>query len=406
MRDALRVGIAGLSTAATWALREASQLPYIRFTAAADLRADALDRFAEEFGAEVFDDVEAMCRSSNVDAVLVGTPPELRPEHVKIAARCGKHVIVEKPMALSVAEAEKMNEVAEQCGVQLLCGHTHYFDGPLQKMAEMVQGGTLGNLNMVNTLNFNEFIFRPNSAHDLALSHGILFNQTVHQVDLVRLIGGGMVRSLRATVGKWEPARPFESGYVCYLEFEDGTPATMVYAGSGFFDVAELVWGIGESGTPRNLEAGIRARNAFGAMDASTREQDLEAMKDKVRYGPAVPSAASHARWAGPASLAPPENHQPFFGLTIVSCERGDIRQSPDGLFVYSAQGKSEVRLPAAIGQRQLEFRELYEAVTNNRPVAHGGRWGQATLEVCLAMMESASERKEVRLAHQVPVEA
>jgi phthalate 4,5-cis-dihydrodiol dehydrogenase len=140
-------------------------------------------------------------------------------------------------------------------------------------------------------------------------------------------------------------------------------------------------------------------------MDPSTREQTLEAMKDGVRYGPdgLASGAATHARWDGSAER-PPAKHQPFFGLTVVSCEKGDIRQSPDGLFVYGERGKTEVSLPPSIGQRQLEFLELYDAITNNRPVAHNGRWGQATLEVCLAMIQSASEHKEVHLSHQVPI--
>jgi phthalate 4,5-cis-dihydrodiol dehydrogenase len=47
---------------------------------------------------------------------------------------------------------------------------------------------------------------------------------------------------------------------------------------------------------------------------------------------------------------------------------------------------------------------EIYEAVVNNRPLFHDGRWGMATLEVCLAMMQSAKERKEIMLTHQRPV--
>jgi phthalate 4,5-cis-dihydrodiol dehydrogenase len=79
MPEVLKLEIAGLSTAATWALREIVGLPYIQITAAADLRKEALNRFREEFKAEVYLDVEEMCRSANVDVVLVGTPPDLRP---------------------------------------------------------------------------------------------------------------------------------------------------------------------------------------------------------------------------------------------------------------------------------------------------------------------------------------
>ena len=51
----------------------------------------------------------------------------------------------------------------------------------------------------------------------------------------------------------------------------------------------------------------------------------------------------------------------------------------------------------------EAEVEELYDAVVNGRPVFHDGRWGEATLEVCLAILESSEQRKEIFLSHQVP---
>ena len=94
---------------------------------------------------------------------------------------------------------------------------------------------------------------------------------------------------------------------------------------------------------------------------------------------------------------------QPFFGFTMVSCEKGDVRQTPDGLLIYGETEQREVSLPAGARGREAEVEELYNAVVHKRPVFHDGRWGAATLEVCLAMLESAKERKEIFLSHQVP---
>jgi len=75
---------------------------------------------------------------------------------------------------------------------------------------------------------------------------------------------------------------------------------------------------------------------------------------------------------------------------------------------VYDDEGLHEVDLTTdqGVGQRRAELQELYDAVVLNKPVFHDGRWGMATLEVCLALMESARERKEIMLTHQVPVAA
>ena len=87
-----------------------------------------------------------------------------------------------------------------------------------------------------------------------------------------------------------------------------------------------------------------------------------------------------------------------------MSCERGDIRQTPDGLFIYGESEKREITLPAGRRRgREAEIEELYDAVVHGRPVFHDGRWGEATLEVCLAMIESAEKRREIFLSHQVP---
>lgn len=384
--------MAGLGVASTQILPVVSKLPYIQVTAAADVRQDALTKFRKEYDAEVFTSFEEMCKSPNVDFVYIATPNELHARHVITAAEHGKHAIVEKPMALSIEECEAMNRAAEKNGVRLLCGHTHSFDPPIRKMREIVRGGELGRLRMVHSWNYNEFMYRPRMKRELATSRGVVLNQGPHHVDIVRLIGGGMVRSVRAMSGIWDKARVHEGSYVCYLEFEDGTPATLVYSGYGFFDTAELFWWIGEGGQPRDPETNLKVREKIRG--ARTAEEE-ESLKEEMRYGGRREGEYSHA-WGG-------ERRQPFFGFTLASCEKGDIRQSPHGLIVYGENQKREVAVPAGRRGREAEAEELYQAVVNRRPVFHDGRWGEATLEVCLAMLESAKERKEVFLSHQVP---
>jgi phthalate 4,5-cis-dihydrodiol dehydrogenase len=193
--------------------------------------------------------------------------------------------------------------------------------------------------------------------------------------------------------GIWDPARKYEGSYVCYLEFEEGVPATLVYNGYGHFDTAELFWWVGEGGQPRDPDLNVKVKRRLKGISTSEEE---EALKEQMRYGGRREGEFSH--WSPGA-----ERHQPFFGLTLVSCEKGDIRQSPDGLLVYGDEGKREIVLPPGSKGREAEVEELYQAVVHNRPVFHDGRWGEATLEVCLAIMKSAEERREILLSHQVP---
>jgi phthalate 4,5-cis-dihydrodiol dehydrogenase len=392
MNEILRLGIAGLGVASTQILPPVSRLPFIRITAAADLRADAVAKFREQYQAEGYERVEDLCASPNVDCVYIATPNRLHAEHAITAARQKKHVIVEKPMAMTLSECDAMNEAAERHGVKLLCGHTHSFDPPVRKIREIVKSGELGKLRMIHSWNYNEFMYRPRMKHELAMTRGVVLNQGPHHVDVVRLIGGGMVRSVRAMTGIWDKAREWEGSYTCYLEFADGTPATLVYSGYGFFDTAELFDWVGEGGQPRAPDTNLEARKKLRGVRSPEEEEQL---KEGMRYGARREGEFSHV-WTG-------EHKQPFFGFTLVSCERGDIRQTPGGLRIYGESARREIALPPGKRGREAEVEELYDAVVKGRPAFHDGRWGAATLEVCLAMLDSARERKEILLSRQVP---
>ena len=387
----LRLGIAGLGVASTQILPPLAKLPFVKITAAADTRADALAKFRQAYDGEGYPSVEDLCRSANVDAVYIATPNALHAEHAITAAKHGKHIIVEKPMAMTLAECDAMNEAAEKHGVKLLCGHTHSFDPPIRKIREIVNSGELGRVRMINTWNFNEFMYRPRMRHELALSRGVVLNQGPHHVDIVRLIGGGLVRSVRAMTGVWDKARGWEGSYTCYIEFTDGTPATLVYSGYGFFDTAELFEWVGEGGQYRDPKTNLNVRKRLREVRSPEEEEQL---KEAMRFGGAREGEYSHV-WSG-------ARKQPFFGMTLVSCEKGDIRQTPDGLRIYGEGEQREIFLPAGSRGREAEVEELYNAVAHGRPVFHDGRWGAATLEVCLAMLESADKRAEIMLSHQI----
>jgi len=191
LTQVLRLGIAGLGVASTQILPPIAMLPFIKITGAADRRADALAKFREQYRAEAFGSVEELCASPKVDAVYIATPNSLHAEHAMTAAKHKKHIIVEKPMAMTLAECDAMNEAADKYGVKLLCGHTHSFDPPIRKIREIVKGGELGKLCMIHTWNYNEFMYRPRMKHELAMTRGVVLNQGPHHVDVVRLIGGG-----------------------------------------------------------------------------------------------------------------------------------------------------------------------------------------------------------------------
>jgi phthalate 4,5-cis-dihydrodiol dehydrogenase len=396
-QNTLRLGFVGLGQAAQHIiaeLRQAQESPW-KIAAAADPRAHARDAFAREFGGPVFADAADLCRLSDVDAVYIATPPWLHRAHVEIAAECGKHIICEKPMALSIADCDAMVAAAKRHGIMLMAGHTHSFDAPVRKIEELVAGGKVGNLHAINSWNCNEFQHRSRLTAELEATRGPILNQGPHQIDIVRQIGGGLVRSVRAQTIMDGISR-VEGGYVAWLDFESGVPATLVYDGRSLFDTAELFGWLGESGQARDPGLARKRRTTYreiASLPEEAREARLEAEKEQGRYGA---GAVHDARGIdGPLQ-------QPFFGLLLVHCEEATIRQSPDGLYLYTDKGREELKLAREARGRMAELAELHASITSGRPPFHDGAWGTATLEVCFAIMESAAKRADISMTRQV----
>ena len=255
MEPTLRVGLAGLGSVSRTILYNIQNIENVQLTAVADVRQEPRDRAKAQYGVETYDSVEAMCESPNVDAVWVCTPNLFHTEHTIIAAEHGKNVICEKPMAITLEQAQEMVDVVDRTGVRYVQGHSKIFDPPIRRMREIVSSGEMGRLIQLNNWTYKPWVSgqpRLDTEVDYRIGGGSLYRQGPHQTDVVRGIGGGMVKSVRATVGRHNPDFPMAEGnFSAFLEFEDGAVATMAFNGYGYLDITELTWGIGEGGQMR-----------------------------------------------------------------------------------------------------------------------------------------------------------
>ena len=379
------IGMAGLGAAGRAFIPAILSDSTFKLVAVADPNPEARAGANAEHGLEGYATLEAMLHHSKLDAVYIATPTELHPEHVALACAAGKHVLVEKPMAVTLDQARAMIAAAERAGVMLVVGHSHSYDMPIRRMREIIAGGTLGRVRMVNTWCYTDWIYRPRRPEELDIlkGGGVTFRQGAHQFDILRLLCGGMTRSVKARTFDWDPRRPCIGAHVAYLDFEDGAAATAVYNGYGNFSTMDLCFDISEWGFQQSPESRKSARRSL----PGTLEDELRAKQ--LRAANAIPGSAPN---------------QPFFGMTLVSCERGDIRQSPRGLFVYSDQGQVEIELASNHSPRALVMAEFHDAITGRAPALHDGRWGLANLEVCAAAIASSLSGREVMLSEQTPV--
>ena len=382
----LGLGIAGLGMAGAVMVRAAAGHSGVRLCAAADPHEAPRLAFARDFNARACADIAELCADPAVDIVYIATPHQFHAAHAALAAGAGKHIILEKPMALTLADCDAIVAAVEAANVHLIVGHTHAFDPAVREMRRIVASGELGALGMIAAWNYTNFLYRPRRPEELDTTKGggILFNQVPHQIDMARAIGGGRLVSVRAQATAFDPARPTEGSAIAFLQFESGAAASLVYSGYDFFDSDELHFWIGERGASKLADQHGAARRALAGRVA----EETRLRVERFAYG---------------ADAGPSPTRQPHFGVMIVTCARGEMRASADGLFIYDADGKREVALPqsASMPGRSEVLDDMIAAIRTGQKPLHDARWGKANVEVTLAILQSARERREVMLKHQ-----
>ena len=380
----IAIGIAGMGAAGQAFIPALQRHAGFDWVALADPAKPVRERLQREHGVAGYASVAELLRHPGLAVVYLATPTALHAEQVIQVAAAGKHVLVEKPMAITLAEARGMVAAAERAGVVLLVGHSHSYDAPIARMRELIDAGELGRVRMVNTWCFSDWLYRPRRADELITSQGggVTFRQGAHQFDVIRLLCGGRARSVRAKTFDWNPLRRAIGAHIAFVDFEDGPAATAVYNGYGGLSSMDLCFDISEWGLHQPLA--LRQRRAV-PVAGMTADEELHAKQARAQ--------------GAIASQAP---YQPFFGLTVVSCEHGDIRQSPTGLLVDSRGEQRVIDVALDRSPRELVLDELHAALRTRVPPLHDGRWGLANLELCVAAIESSRGGLELRLHEQV----
>jgi phthalate 4,5-cis-dihydrodiol dehydrogenase len=346
---------------------------------------DPLERpreaFAGAFGCKAYSDFRELCHDRSVEAVYIASPHRFHALQAIEAMEHGKHVLVEKPLALTLEDCDAVVAAAERTGMQLLVGHTHAFDPNVREMRRIIQSGELGRVGLILAFHYNDFLLRPHRADefDVERGGGIAFNQLAHQIEIVRLLGGP-VRSVRASVGALDGARPAAGHCTAFLDLQNGATASITFSAYDFFDSDEWHHWIAEGGAVKQSGRHGSTRKAFMA------RTDDRTAHEHLGYGGRV--------------LPTEQPYLPHFGLIVVTCERGDMRLSPTGVLIHGVDGTREVSVPRGVGRpgQGDALDALWNAVRQGQPSIHDARWGRDTVAVILAVLQSSNARREVLL--------
>jgi len=188
-------------------------IPKAKLVAVADPVAKTRSDFAAQYGCQAFDSLKAML-ASDVDAVDVCTPTFLHAEQVIAAARAGKHVVCEKPMALTLSECDRMVAATEKAGVIFMVAQVLRFWPEYTVIADLVRSGKLGAVQWASASRLS-----PSPAwswddwiRDEARSGGPILDLHIHDLDLLAWLLGPPTRVFCTGVGRTgsgtSPAKP------------------------------------------------------------------------------------------------------------------------------------------------------------------------------------------------------
>jgi predicted dehydrogenase len=229
MAGKVRYGIIGFG-----AFAERAIAPAIRASAQSELVAiqkrslTAAREKAEMLGIpHAFDSAEKLAAHPDVDAVFIVSANSCHAPETIAAARAGKHVLVEKPMAASVADAESMIDACKKNNVKLMVGHMVRLSPLIGRMKELVRSGAIGKVTFVRS----EFMYDGHLSHRAWLvdkgiaGGGPIFDIGVHCLDTTRFVLGDEVVSIKSALDPIPTAARTESTAQLAIKFSKGTTA-------------------------------------------------------------------------------------------------------------------------------------------------------------------------------------
>jgi UDP-N-acetyl-2-amino-2-deoxyglucuronate dehydrogenase len=317
-----------------------NQISNARLAAVCDIQADRAAAIGTTMNVPHYTDMHKMMREESTDVVVVLSESGLHADQVVALAPYGKHIIVEKPMALNLADADRMILACDRAGVKLFVVKQNRFNVPVMKLRQALEAGRFGKM-VMGTVRVRWS--RPQKYYDQdawrgtwALDGGVLANQASHHVDLLEWMLG-------------QPTSVFAIAKTALVNIEaEDTAAVLLRFANGAFGIIEATTAV----RPKDLEGSISLMGEGGTVVIEGFAVNQMKTWNFVDPRPGDDDAI------GKYSVNPPNvygfGHQAYYEH-VVDCILNNTQQLVDGL-----EGRKSLELISAI----------YESIETGREVA------------------------------------
>lgn len=331
------------------------QIDGARLAAVCDIRVGRAQGFGATYGVPAFSSIEEMLALPGIDVASVLTPSGMHAGHVIDVALAGRHVVVEKPMALRIEDADRMIRACDDAGVRLFVVKQNRFNLPVVKAREALDGGRFGRLVLgtvrVRWCREQRYYDQDDWRGTWAQDGGVIANQASHHVDMLSWFMGEVesvhARGLTALVN---------------IEAEDTAVATIRFR-SGALGIVEAT----VATRPKDLEGSLSLLGSGGAVEIAG------FAVNEMRSWQFVTPLPSDAEVIEKFSVNPPNvygfGHQAYYEH-VVDCLNTGREALVDG-----HEGRSSLELVAA----------LYESMASGREVGLPLRADHSRLGLCRA---------------------
>ena len=263
--EKLKTGIIGCGKVGDFHAKAFEALENSEFTAVCDNNIERARAFADRYGVKAYDDIEAMIRECGLDVVSICTPHPLHANPAVIAADCGCNVLIEKPLASSLEDCDRIIEAGDRNHVTIGTMVQRRFYRPCMRIHQAIEDGKIGRpvLGMVTMLGWrdkNYYDSDPWRGSWKGEGGGVMVNQAPHQIDLLQWYMG----EVDEIYGVWKnlnhPYIEVEDTAVAVIKFKNGGVGNIVVSNSQSPALFGKVHIFGENG------AGVGVQTDGGAM--------------------------------------------------------------------------------------------------------------------------------------------